>query len=231
LCLVPLALLSALLALMAAPALAQTANKASDKAPDKAWVTCLRQPAAADDLVVPCTVVIDSSTATPVQRAAALNNRGADRYQRSSNPAQARRDLDQAIALQPDIAKRYVTRGFIRIGADDAAGAVGDFSQAIRLDPHFAVAYGNRAEALANLGRSDEALKDVNEAIRLAPSYAHPLYDPYQTRAAIKQARGDTKGAAADRAEGSRMQGKADKPGALNANVTGDRAWDPWLIR
>ncbi|MBV8190453.1 MAG: tetratricopeptide repeat protein [Alphaproteobacteria bacterium] len=211
------------LAAFAAPAMVQAA--------DKAWVSCLRQPERADDLEAVCTVVIDSAEATAVQRAAALNNRGADRAFRGASREQARRDLDQAIALQPDIAKLFNTRGYIRMGDGDAAGAVDDYSQAIRLDPHFAVAYGNRAEALMSLGRADEAMRDVNEAIRLAPSYAHPLYDPYQTRAAIKEAKGDLKGAEADRTLGSRMQGKAGKPGALNANVSGDRIWDPWLIR
>jgi lipoprotein NlpI len=207
----------------ASETLAQTA--------DKAWISCLRQPERADDLVAVCTVVIDSAKATPVQRAAALNNRGAASAFQGTSADKARHDLDQAIALQPDIAKLFYTRGYIRMNDGDAAGAVEDFSQAIRLDPHFAVAYGNRAEALMTLGRTDEAMRDINEAIRLAPSYAHPLYDPYATRASIKEAKGDVKGAEADRAQGSRAQGKSGQPGSLNANVTGDRAWDPWLVR
>jgi predicted Zn-dependent protease len=198
---------------------------------DKAWISCLRQPERADNLVAVCTVVIDSPKATAVQRAAALNNRGADRALRGTSRAEARHDLDQAIALQPEIAKLFVTRGTIRMGDGDAAGAIDDYSQAIRLDPHFAVAYGLRAEALMSLGRAGEAMRDVNEAIRLAPAYAHPLYDPYQTRASIKEAKGDVKGAEADRAKGSRAQGNAGKAGSLNANVSGDRIWDPWLIR
>jgi lipoprotein NlpI len=211
----------------ATAAMAQTA----DKTADKAWVSCLRRPERADDLVAVCTVVIDSSKATPVQRAAALNNRGMALALQGTSRDKARRDLDQAIALQPDIAKLFYTRGYLRLNDDDAAGAVEDFGQALRLDPHFAVAYGERAEALLRLGRADEAMRDIDEAIRLAPSYAHPLYDPYQTRAAIKEAKGDLKGAEADRAKGSRAQGNAGKPGSLSANVTGDRAWDPWLVR
>jgi lipoprotein NlpI len=197
---------------------------------DKTWIACLRQPARTDDLAAACTVVIDSTRATAAQRAAALNNRGADINFRGNAPEQARHDLDQAIALQPDLARLYNTRGFIRASAADAKGAVEDFSQAIRLDPLFAVAWGNRAEALIGLGRLDEALRDLNEAIRLAPAYAHPLYDPYALRANLKEARGDIKGAKADRRESLRLQGMSG-PGKLTANVIGERTWEPWLIR
>jgi len=197
---------------------------------DEAWIACLRQPARTDDLAAACTVVIGSTKATAVQRAAALNNRGADLDFRGNAPEQARRDLDQAIALQPNLARLYNTRGFMRARADDAIGAVDDFSQAIRLDPLFAVAWGNRAEALMGLGRADEALRDLNEAIRLAPAYAHPLYDPYALRANLKEAKGDARGAKADRRESLRLQGMSGS-GKLTANVTGERTWEPWLIR
>src|SRR5215813_3377523 len=66
------------LATCAAPAIAQPT--------DKAWIACLRQPERSDDLVPVCTAVIDSAKATAMQRAAALNNRGADLNFRGGAP-------------------------------------------------------------------------------------------------------------------------------------------------
>lgn len=214
-------LLFAVAAAMPAPAGAQ---------PDAvAWTSCLRSPAKATDLVADCTVVIESARATPAERAAALNNRGAELGFRGASPEQALRDLDRAIVLLPEVARLYNTRGTLRAAAGDTAGALADFGMAIRLDPKFAVAYARRGELLLAERRFDEAMRDLDEAIRLAPAYVHPLYNPYESRAAVREARGDAAGAAADRRTGAQKLAAANPSVAAAPAVSGPRSWDPWM--
>lgn len=214
-------LLLAVAAAMPAPASAQSNAVA--------WTSCLRSPAKATDVVADCTVVIESDRATPAERAAALNNRGAELGFRGTAPDQALRDLDRAIVLLPDTARLYNTRGTLRAAAGDTAGALADFGMAIRLDPQFAVAYARRGELLLAERRLDEAMRDLDEAIRLAPSYVHPLYNPYESRAAVREARGDAAGAAADRRMGGDKLAAAKPATASTPAVSGRRSWDPWM--
>lgn len=200
------------------------AGTAAAQALDRAWVSCLRKPYNANEIVKDCTVVIESPRVSKADKVIALNNRAVGR---GAGP-DAVRDLDEAIKLAPDMAKLHHNRGWLRPETNDRQ--IADFSAAIRLDARYAVAYTSRGEAYLSLERYDEAIRDLSEAIRLAPTYMHPMYNPYESRARAKEAKKDTKGAADDRATYLRIMGGTGK-GAPGPNATGRRAWEPWLTK
>ncbi|MBL8673246.1 MAG: tetratricopeptide repeat protein [Rhodospirillales bacterium] len=187
---------------------------------------CVRVAAPDERLGAACTVVIDSGRAGPIERAAALNNRAVGR---EGGVAAAIRDLDAAIALAPTIAKLFHNRGAQRLDASDPAGALADFDTAVRLDPRYAVAFASRGEAYFALKRHREAIRDFSEAIRLAPDYVHPLYNPYESRARAKEAVGDKRGAAADRALYMPLFNETKAGPGRDRNTTGPRAWEPFI--
>ncbi|MGH8093795.1 MAG: tetratricopeptide repeat protein [Chthoniobacterales bacterium] len=101
-------------------------------------------------------------------RAVALGNRGWC-YANLFREADAIRDYDAALALNPQLKYIVLDRGiaFHRRGQFDRALA--DYSRALELDPNLPDAYRNRSMILAHLGRWTEAVSDMNEAIRCDP--------------------------------------------------------------
>lgn len=175
-----------------------------------------------------CAQVIESPGVGPRERAAALNNRAT----MSADPQRALRDLDQAIALAPGIAKLFNNRGLALL-SDDPRRALADFDAAVRLDAQYAVAWTNRGGALFALKRYDEAIASYSEAIRLAPRYLSPLYNPYNDRAQAKEAKGDLAGAVRDRTQMAPLfeaasRGDSDLAGP---NASGLRSWEPFILR
>ena len=142
----------------------------------------------------------------------------------------SKRDLDEAIRLAPRLAKLFNNRG-LHLMYPDPKAALADFDEAIRLDPHYAVAWNNRGETYAALKQYERALDDFNEAIRLAPGYLHPMYNPYEQRAQAKEAKGDLKGAEADRKRYMPLWDHANssKADVRVPNVIGSRAWEPFI--
>jgi tetratricopeptide (TPR) repeat protein len=183
---------------------------------------CLLGPFDHNRIIEQCTIILDSGRLTPLERAVALNNRAEMGKDQAANIA----DLDEAIRLAPRIAKLYHNRGLQK--SADPARAIDDFDAAIRLDSKYAVAWTSRGEAYAELKQYDLAIRDLSEAIRLAPGYIHPMYNPYESRARAKEAKGDVKGAEADRALSTSLWRRADKirPGRY---TSGRRAWEGWL--
>jgi tetratricopeptide (TPR) repeat protein len=142
------------------------------------------------------------------------------------------RDLDEAIRLAPRLAKLLNNRG-MHYSYDDPPKALANYDEALRLDPRYAVAWNNRAELYLELKRYDEAIHDFSEAIRLAPRYLHPMYNPYEFRARAKEAKGDDKGAAADRALYFPLMERAgrSRTDIRGPNASGLRAWEPFLAK
>lgn len=204
---------------------------AQAQAPDRAWTACLHKPQPSETLVDDCTAVLASGRASTEEQAIALNNRAAGRaFMTGGSPDQIFSDYDEAIRLQPGIAKLYYDRGAARLNLDQAAKAIEDFDAAIRIDPQFAVAYGLRAEARVREKAYDQAIRDCDEAIWLAPNYLHPLYNPYETRAGALEGKGDTAGAAKERDRSAKLTSK-EPPRTLPPTVAGRRAWEPFISK
>jgi tetratricopeptide (TPR) repeat protein len=72
--------------------------------------------------------------------------------------------------------------------------AIRDYDVAITMRPNFSVALNNRAWAYYRWGKIDTAIPDVEASLRLEPTAGYTL----DTRAHIRQAKRDPKGALAD---------------------------------
>jgi tetratricopeptide (TPR) repeat protein len=79
-------------------------------------------------------------------------------------------DLDQAVRLEPKIAKRYYNRGVAHFEANQDKLALTDFDQALRLDPADRLALMARGELDLLDGREAAGAKDFDQAARLAPN-------------------------------------------------------------
>ena len=77
--------------------------------------------------------------------------------------------VEQALALDPDSAEAYATRGFGRIVSWQLADAQADLRRAVALNPNYAVAHHWLGDALVNDGQMDEALAELKLATELDP--------------------------------------------------------------
>ena len=206
-------------------------SAARSEQPDRTWTSCLHKPEASETLVDDCTAVLISGQGSAEERAIAFNNRAASREFAAGGPQElVFRDYDDAIRLQPGVAKLYYDRGFAWLRHEESAKAIDDLDTAIRIDPNFAVAYGLRAEVRLGQKSYDQAIRDCDQAIRLAPGYLHALYNPYETRALALEAKGDSAGAATERRRYAVFSSKAP-PRKPPPNVTGQRAWEPFMSK
>ena len=72
--------------------------------------------------------------------------------------------LDQAIAINPDLAEAYTLRGLARTALHDYEGGFEDLNRAIDLEAkNMARAYAFRSYAHSELGNYDQAIKDANQ--------------------------------------------------------------------
>jgi tetratricopeptide (TPR) repeat protein len=92
------------------------------------------------------------------------------------------------------LASIYAMRALAYSLKGEYATAIRDYDIAIQMQPNFSVALNNRAWAYFRWGKADIALPDVEESLRLEPTAAYTL----DTRAHIRQVKGDPKGALHD---------------------------------
>jgi serine/threonine protein kinase/Tfp pilus assembly protein PilF len=151
----------------------------------------------------------------------------AERRKREEHLRQLR-ELNEAVAANPDDAEARARRGEVQRQLGDQASAIADCTEAIRLNHGLARAYATRGSAYRFKGQLDLAIADCTEAIRLDPANvlayfnrgeAHRLrrelekalldftraieLDPsyswaFGSRGAAKQQKGDLAGALAD---------------------------------
>jgi tetratricopeptide (TPR) repeat protein len=82
----------------------------------------------------------------------------------------AEADAEKAVALAPEEAEGYASRGFIRSTLSwDWAGAQADFAKALLLDPASATVQHSYARLLMSQGRLPEAIATERKAIELDP--------------------------------------------------------------
>lgn len=79
------------------------------------------------------------------------------------------KNLDLAVANEPDLASTYHLRASFKLELLDLLGALEDYSKAIKLDPNFHDAYKSRGILRTQNGSYKGALADFNKAIELEP--------------------------------------------------------------
>jgi len=101
------------------------------------------------------------------------------------NYAQAIKDYDKAIELDPRDAVAYDNRGYAYGHLGNYAQAIKDYDKAVELNPTYAAAYNDRGYVYSNLGNYAQAIKDFDRAIELNPKDAAAwtcLRRPWQLR-------------------------------------------------
>jgi serine/threonine-protein kinase len=85
----------------------------------------------------------------------------------------ARRHLERAIELEPDLSVAHEGLGWYYYGYKwDWRAALQFFDEAVRLDPNYAHARTSRAFVLVSTGRTEEAIAAGREAVQLEPHNA-----------------------------------------------------------
>jgi tetratricopeptide (TPR) repeat protein len=147
------------LALAAAPALAQTADESRCVSDDP------------DTQIAGCGAVIQSAQETPADQAVAYDNRSLA-YRRKGLLDQAIADAGQAIALDPANVAARVDRGIAEYAKHAYDPAIADFTKAIALKPDNATVYNDRGNAYDDKGLHDLAIADYSHALVLRSDYA-----------------------------------------------------------
>lgn len=91
--------------------------------------------------------------------------------------------LDQAIAVQPDLAEAHNNRGLVLLKLKRFDEALQSFDRAIALRPAYVAAHANRGGVLRELGRTDDALRSLYRSLELDGERA----DSYNIRGSILQ--------------------------------------------
>jgi len=177
------------------------------------------------ELPPPPTAPKTGATPTPFEAAIQL---GHEQLKGKDYPG-AIRSFTKAIALRPNFAPAYHSRGTAHQNLEHNELAIQDYSEAIRLAPRMALAYAARGVCLVRDHRDPDALLDFQRALELRPDLApalrgragvyfrrknyrlaladfdaaikiNPGFAPaYLNRARVREATGDFRGAAADR--------------------------------
>jgi DNA-binding winged helix-turn-helix (wHTH) protein/TolB-like protein len=89
--------------------------------------------------------------------------------------ARARRAVEQALDIQPDLAAAHTTLGHIKIQYDlDWSGGLQEYARAVALDPNYAPTYHYRGIVLAMHGLTDRSLAELQRAQQLEPLWMAP---------------------------------------------------------
>lgn len=103
-----------------------------------------------------------------------LSNRAVALMQ-SGRDAEALRDLDLAIRLNPLNAHSWINRATIYARMGRMQDAESSAEESLRLDPKFGEAYSERCSMRMRAGRDSEAFDDCNHAVKLLPDYPTAL--------------------------------------------------------
>lgn len=84
---------------------------------------------------------------------------------------------DKALALKPDYAEAFYSRGIALKKIGHLGDALANFEKALELKDDFAEAHNNRAVALLELSRFDEAVVSFDRALALRADYVEALHN------------------------------------------------------
>lgn len=119
-------------------------------------------------------LALDRKSPMPYAMRADIHMRRPDTY------AQAVRDIDSLILLQPHYAGNFINRAFLKYKLDDYFGAMSDFDYAIDLDPENTVAVYDRAQLNAEVGEDAKAIRDFTTVLKREPGNFLALYNRAQ---------------------------------------------------
>lgn len=107
----------------------------------------------------------------PGRIADAYNNRGFYYYNEGKRYDAALADFDQAIALNPNVAKVWVNKGNVLAAMGRNDSSLVAFDRAIALKPDFADAWNNRGALKLQMGNLAGTIADCSRAIELDPRH------------------------------------------------------------
>jgi tetratricopeptide (TPR) repeat protein len=136
----------------------------------------------------------DAIAKYPGQVVDAYNNRGYYYIAQSRYP-EALADFNEAIALNPRVARVWVNKGTVFAEQNQNDSAAVCFARAIELKPDYPEALSNRGGIRSRLGDLAGAVDDFTRAIALQPTFR----DPYNNRALVYFKMGEFEKAVADR--------------------------------
>jgi tetratricopeptide (TPR) repeat protein len=122
-------------------------------------------------------------------------------------------DCSEAIAIDPNHAKAYNSRGVVRMKIGQIEEARADFQAGILLAPGWAGPFVNRAQLAHSIGELGSAIDDLTQAIGLIEAGSSPeevelLGKLFWNRGIVRRARGDMHDAATDFKEAARRDPK-----------------------
>lgn len=136
-------------------------------------------------LIDSCDYALDHVKLSRHDRAATLANRGII-LTREESLADALKDLQQAISLNPDAADMYVNRGNVFFYEKDYRKAIVDYSKAIEMDiKESHVAFLNRGLAYEGIGDKGQAEADYRQALEFKPQW--PFAEDILARFLVRQ--------------------------------------------
>lgn len=135
----------------------------------------------------------------------AYNKRGISRFSLKDYQG-AIRDYGKAIEINQRNSKIYFNRGLAKFSIQDYQGATADFSKSIEIEPE-AFFYNSRCYSRFKLKDYSNALSDCNKSV----SIDSKLVYGYDTRAKVKMALSDSRGACSDWRKARRLGYKNNK--------------------
>jgi tetratricopeptide (TPR) repeat protein len=115
-------------------------------------------------------------------------------YHVSGDDEKALADLDQALELNPAIARAYNVRGAIYHSRGRVDQALIEYGKSLQAEPNVD-AYFERGQLYESLGQHEKAIADYDQAV----AYMRDAPLLYRARAFAKANLGDQEGAQADR--------------------------------
>ena len=115
--------------------------------------------------------------------------------------------LNEAIEIEPNDARFYISRGTFRENDKDS---IEDYTKAIEIEPNNVFAYRLRADSKSKLGDYKGAIDDYTKAIEIFPKKPNKAY-LYNYRAESKRKLGDNEGADEDHNKADKLKKYGEK--------------------